>query len=155
MLVSGVQQSDSVIFSYLSFQIIFCYRLLQDIEYSSLCYTGGPSIYFIYSSVRLFFFGGGPLFIYLFLFYFFKYKFIYFNWRLITIRLGCTRVPHPEPPSYLPPRTIPLGHPSAPAPGVLYPASNLNEFDAFTFGCAGSSLRRGLSVVGGASLCWR
>ena len=86
MLVSGVQQSDSDIFSYLFFQIIFCYRLLQDIEYSSLCYTGGPSIYFIYSSVSLFF--GGPL----------------------------------------------------------------NKFDIFAFGCAGSSLRRGLFLLVGASL---
>ena len=38
----------------------------------------------------------------------------------------CTRVPHPEPPSHLPPHTIPLGHPSAPAPSFLYPASNLD-----------------------------
>ena len=28
----------------------------------------------------------------------------------------CTHVPHPEPPFHIPPRTIPLGHPSAPAP---------------------------------------
>ena len=40
------------------------------------------------------------------------------------IRHGCTRAPHPEPRSHLPPRTIPLGHPSAPAPSILYPASN-------------------------------
>ena len=33
---------------------------------------------------------------------------------------------NPEPPSYLPPHTIPLGHPSAPAPSFLYPASNLD-----------------------------
>ena len=39
---------------------------------------------------------------------------------------GCTRVPHPEPHSHLPPHTIPLGHPSAPAPSILYPASNLD-----------------------------
>ena len=39
---------------------------------------------------------------------------------------GVTRVPHPEPPSHLPPHTIPLGHPSAPAPSFLYPASNLD-----------------------------
>ena len=50
MLVSGVQQSDSVICIYIHththththiyfFQILFHYRLLQDIEYSSLCYT--------------------------------------------------------------------------------------------------------------------
>ena len=55
---------------------------------------------------------------------FFKFKLIYFNWRLITlqycirfaiqIRHGCTCIPHPEPPSHLPPHTIPLGHPSAP-----------------------------------------
>ena len=39
---------------------------------------------------------------------------------------GCTRVPHPEPCSHLPPRTIPLGHPSAPSPSILYPASSLD-----------------------------
>ena len=37
-----------------------------------------------------------------------------------------TRVPHPEPPSHFPPHTIPLGHPSAPAPSILYPALNLD-----------------------------
>ena len=42
------------------------------------------------------------------------------------IHHGCTHVPHPEPPSHLPPCTIPLGHPSAPAPSILYPASNLD-----------------------------
>ena len=42
------------------------------------------------------------------------------------IRHGCTRVLNPEPPSHLPPHTIPLGHPSAPAPSFLYPASNLD-----------------------------
>ena len=39
---------------------------------------------------------------------------------------GCTWVPNPEPPSYLPPHTISLGHPSAPVPSILYPASNLD-----------------------------
>ena len=39
---------------------------------------------------------------------------------------GCTHVPHPEPPSHLLPRTIPLGHPSAPAPSILYHALNLD-----------------------------
>ena len=37
----------------------------------------------------------------------------------------CTRAPHPECLSYLPPRTIPLGHPRTPTPSILYPASNL------------------------------
>ena len=36
------------------------------------------------------------------------------------IHHGCTRVPHPEAPSHLPPHTIPLGHPSAPALSILY-----------------------------------
>ena len=42
------------------------------------------------------------------------------------IRHGCTRVPNLQLPSHLPPHTIPLGHPSAPAPSILYPASNLD-----------------------------
>ena len=37
-----------------------------------------------------------------------------------------TYVPHPEPPSLLPPHSIPLGRPSAPAPSIQYPASNLD-----------------------------
>ena len=31
-----------------------------------------------------------------------------------------------QPPSHLPPHTISLSHPSAPAPSILYPASNLD-----------------------------
>ena len=42
------------------------------------------------------------------------------------IRHGCTCVPHPESLSHLPPHIIPLGHPSAPAPSFLYPASNVD-----------------------------
>ena len=42
------------------------------------------------------------------------------------IHHGCTCVPHPEPPSHLPPCTIPLGHPSAPVLSILYHASNLD-----------------------------
>ena len=42
------------------------------------------------------------------------------------IRHGCTRVPNPEPLSYLRPHTIPPGHPSSPAPSILYPTSNLD-----------------------------
>ena len=40
VLVSGVQQCDSVV--YILFQILFHCRLLQGIEYSSLCYVVGP-----------------------------------------------------------------------------------------------------------------
>ena len=44
VLVSGVQQSDSVIHVHVSilFQILFPIRLLHNIEQSSLCYTLGP-----------------------------------------------------------------------------------------------------------------
>ena len=46
VLVLGVQQSDSVIHIHVSilFQIIFPFRLLQNIEQHSLCYTVGPYI---------------------------------------------------------------------------------------------------------------
>ena len=42
VLASGVQQSDSALYIYILFQILFHYSLLQDIEYSSLCCTVGP-----------------------------------------------------------------------------------------------------------------
>ena len=38
----------------------------------------------------------------------------------------CTCVPHLELPAHLLPHPIPLGHPSAPAPSILYHASNLD-----------------------------
>ena len=44
VLVTGIQQSDSVIPIQVSilFQILFPFKLLQNIEPSSLCYTVGP-----------------------------------------------------------------------------------------------------------------
>ena len=70
---------------------------------------------------------------------FLKYKFIYFNWRLITLQYcigfaihqqesatGVHLFPILNTPSHLPPNTIPLGHPSAPAPSIQYCASNLD-----------------------------
>ena len=66
-------------------------------------------------------------------------KFIYFNWRLITLQycIGFAIHHHESatgihvflflnPTSNLPPRTHPLGHPSAPAPSIQYQASNLD-----------------------------
>ena len=60
--------------------------------------------------------------------YAFFFPFIFISWRIITlhhysgfcrtltwISHGFTCVPHPEHPSHLPPHTIPLGLPSAPA----------------------------------------
>ena len=58
---------------------------------------------------------------------FFYFTILYWFCHTSTwIRHGCTRVPNPEFPSHFPPHTIPLGHPSAPAPSILYPASNLD-----------------------------
>ena len=44
VIVSGVQQSDSVMHIHLSilFPILFPFTLLHNIEQSSLCYTVGP-----------------------------------------------------------------------------------------------------------------
>ena len=58
---------------------------------------------------------------------FFNFTILYWFCHTLTwILHGCTCVPHPEPPSHLPPCTIPLGHSIAPAPSILYPASNLD-----------------------------
>ena len=51
VLVSGIQQSDSVIHIhiFILFQILFPYRLLHNIEQSSLCYTVVPCWLSIFS----------------------------------------------------------------------------------------------------------
>ena len=54
-------------------------------------------------------------FSYLFIFLFFNFTILYCFWHISTwISHRYTRVPHHEPSSFLPPCTIPLGHPSAP-----------------------------------------
>ena len=60
VLDSGVQNSDSdiyymYIFYIFFFQILCHYRLLQDIEYSSQCYTVDP-VFFLFFLKRFFFF---------------------------------------------------------------------------------------------------
>ena len=70
-------------------------------------------------------------FFFLFVFFFF-FSFIFISWRLITLQYcsgfchtltwvshGFTCVPHPDPPSLLPPHPIPLGLPSAPGPALV------------------------------------
>ena len=61
------------------------------------------------------------------LFYFFNFTILYWFCHISTwIRHRYTRVPHPEPSFFLPPHTIRLGRPSAPAPSIQYRASNLD-----------------------------
>ena len=65
-----------------------------------------------------------------FILFYFSFYFTILYWFCHTstcIHHRCTCVPHPEPPSHLPPHTVPLGHPRAPAPNFLYPALNLNR----------------------------
>ena len=53
VLVSGVQQSDSIIHIYVTilFQVLFPFQLLPNIEQSSLCYTVQFLCKSIFSSV--------------------------------------------------------------------------------------------------------
>ena len=85
-------------------------------------------------TIRLgFLWAGAPMyqllyfFFNIFFFFFFNFTILYWFCHTLTwIHHGCTCVPHPEPPSHLPPHPIPLGHPGAPAPSKLYHASNLD-----------------------------
>ena len=69
----------------------------------------------------------------LYYFYFFN-LILFFNFTILYwfchilkwIHHRYTRVPLPEPSSLLPPHTLPLGRPSAPAPSIQYRASNLD-----------------------------
>ena len=67
------------------------------------------------------------IFLECFYFLFFNLTVLYWFCHISTwIHHRYTSVPHPEPSSLLPPRTIPLGRPSAPAPSIQYHASNLD-----------------------------
>ena len=61
------------------------------------------------------------------IFNFFYFTILYWFCHTLTwIHHRCTWVPNPEPPTHHLPHIIPLGHPSAPAPSILYPVSNLD-----------------------------
>ena len=66
-------------------------------------------------------------FVCLFVFTLFCFTILYWFCHTLTwISHGCTWVPKHEPPSHLPPHIISLDHPRAPAPSILYPASNID-----------------------------
>ena len=63
------------------------------------------------------------------IFIFTLFYFTILHWfchTLTWIHHGCTCVPKHEPPSHLPTHNISLGHPRAPAPSILYPASDID-----------------------------
>ena len=63
---------------------------------------------------------------FIFIFTLFSFTILYWFCHTLTwIHYGYTWVPNPEPPSHLNPHIISLGHPSAPAPSILYPVSNI------------------------------
>ena len=63
----------------------------------------------------------------IFIFTLFYFTMLYWFCHTLTwIHHGCTCDPKHEPPSHLPPYNIPLGHPHAPAPSMLYPASDID-----------------------------
>ena len=63
----------------------------------------------------------------IFIFTLFHFTILYLFCHTLTwIHHGCTWVPKHEPPFHLPPHIISLHHPHAPAPSILYPASNID-----------------------------
>ena len=96
--------------------------LLYFLKYSNLLILS--TVYYIILLISTFSLSCPP-FDFLFLL-FFNFTILYWFCHIskwILHRYTC--VPHPEPSSFLPPHTIPLGHPSAPAPSIQYCASNL------------------------------
>ena len=60
-------------------------------------------------------------------FFFLIFEILYWFFHTLTwICHGYTWLPNPEPPSHHPSHIISLVHPSAPAPSILYPVSNLD-----------------------------
>ena len=85
-----------------------------------------------YISIELYFF---KILKFLFLLYF-TLQLYWFCHTLTWIRHGCTWVPNPESPSHLPPHIISLDHPHAPAPSMLYPASDIDwRFNSYMIVC--------------------
>ena len=79
--------------------------------------------------LRLFYF----YFFLIFIFTFFYFTILYwFSHTLTWIHHGCTCVPKHELPFHLPPHDITLAHHHAPAPSMLYPASDIDWwFDSY------------------------
>ena len=95
-------------------------RRLQSTGLQRVRHDWATSLSLSFSPFSFFFFK-------IFVFTLFCFTILYwFCYTLTWIRQRCTWVPNPEPPSHFLPHTISLGHPSAPAPSILYPVSNLD-----------------------------
>ena len=67
------------------------------------------------------------LFYLIFIFTLFYFTILYWFCHTLTwIHHGCIQAPNPDSPSHLLPHIISLDHPRAPAPNILYPASNID-----------------------------
>ena len=68
----------------------------------------------------------------LLVFFFFLMFYFLFLFFFILKSLILTCIPKHEPPSHLPPHNISLGHPHAPAPSMLYSASDIDwQFNSY------------------------
>jgi len=91
---------------------------------SSLHFYNKSHLFFI-----IYFFVFFLLFLFIYFLNFILFNFTILYWFCHISKWICHRytcVPHPEPSSLLSPHTIPLDHPSAPAPSIQYRASNLD-----------------------------
>ena len=119
MLVSGVQQCDSAIHIHTYVFVFWFFSHLDHYRISSRVPCATHSVSFF---LFLFFY-----FIFLNFVLFLNFTILY--WFCQILKWICHRytcVSHPEPSSLLPPHTLPLGRPSAPAPSIQYRASNLD-----------------------------
>ena len=95
--------------------------LIYIIPFHVLCFTLFVTLFF-YAWTK-----SSEIYLKFYFILFFNFKILYWFCHISTwICHRYTRVPHPEPSSLLPPCTIPLDCPSAPAPSIQYPASNLD-----------------------------
>ena len=112
------------IFVTLSLKNIFSYYIafINHFLHITMKTANGIHFYLHYPDVNNLFFN-------LFFFFWRPFSLQYcggFHHAFTWISHGCTCVPHPEPPSYLPPHPIPQSHPNAPALSTLCHASNLD-----------------------------
>ena len=105
---------------------------------SSLCHSFFFFLSFLKKKLSIFF--KLSFLILFYYYYYFYFTILYWFCHTSTcICHGCTHVPHPEPHSHLPPHTIPLGHPRAPAPSFLYNNGRIIALQNFVDFCQTST----------------